>query len=327
MIFNTNQNRQFYVFNKVITGITATPTNEGEIKVEKGDGQIFFKHYGKGGLTRTDIIDVDKIAYAKLTMATDLARPLNQVTIKLDSNVGINVGEDYILRIEIPNYLAPGDACVLIKSAAVHATGEMQSDDTFKKFFDTLKKSVDNTFVRESGNLIKTEVTTYTETISGENKTKYCLVLTEVPQPWRLGALSQEPVNIKVHFDVVTKLSEEYIWGKAEEGVSTEKIGNGKQLADLEYFCMAERGDMFRNMGWPNNLDVKYMIDPSAEYDVIDIHYAYSGNGVDVHKSEKDLTLVIKKGTNDSTADESMLCVFANALKDATGKNLITVTA
>ena len=55
---------------------------------------------------------------------------------------------------------------------------------------------------------------------------------------------------------------------------------------------MAERGDMFRNMGWPHNIDVKYMVDPTKEYDVLDIHYAYSGDGVQVHKSEKDITLV-----------------------------------
>ena len=55
---------------------------------------------------------------------------------------------------------------------------------------------------------------------------------------------------------------------------------------------MGERGDMFRNMGWPNNIDVKYMVDPSKEYDMLDIHYYYSGDGVQTHRSEKDLTFV-----------------------------------
>ena len=49
---------------------------------------------------------------------------------------------------------------------------------------------------------------------------------------------------------------------------------------------------MFRNMGWPNNIDVKYMVDPTKEYDVLDLHYFFSGDGVQVHKSEKDITFV-----------------------------------
>ena len=59
-IFNVNQNRQFYVINEVVS---AEPTKEGQIKLGKtADGkQFFFKHFGKGGLTRTDIIDVDNV--------------------------------------------------------------------------------------------------------------------------------------------------------------------------------------------------------------------------------------------------------------------------
>ena len=60
---------------------------------------------------------------------------------------------------------------------------------------------------------------------------------------------------------------------------------------------MAERGDMFRNMGWPNNIDVKYMVDPTKEYDMLDIHYFFSGSGVQVHKSEKDITIVTDNST------------------------------
>ena len=61
-IFNVNQNRQFYVINEVLTDSTE-PAKIGQIKLGKTeDGkQIWFKHFGEGGLTRTDIIDVDNI--------------------------------------------------------------------------------------------------------------------------------------------------------------------------------------------------------------------------------------------------------------------------
>lgn len=85
-IFNVNQNRQFYVITKVVT---QEPANEGEIKLGKTkDGkQIFFKHFGKGGLTRTDLIDVDKISYAKVTPKADMQRKLKKATVALSADV------------------------------------------------------------------------------------------------------------------------------------------------------------------------------------------------------------------------------------------------
>jgi hypothetical protein len=119
------------------------------------------------------------------------------------------------------------------------------------------------------------------------------ITITEVAdQPWRLGIYQQEPVNFSLTPTTVKYEGEEVIWGEVEYSDSDETVGNGKDIADLEYFCIAERGDMFRNMGYPYNIDVKMMVDPDKEYDVIDIHYAYSGEGVQVHKSDKDLTFV-----------------------------------
>lgn len=286
-IFNVNQNRQFYVITEVVT---AEPAKEGQIKLGKTkDGkQIFFKHFGKGGLTRTDLIDVDKVCYAKLTPKADMQRKLKKATVTLseDVNKGLPiVGQDYVLRIQINNFLSPGDASVYIKSNAVHATKAMSEDASlfYKAMVDSLEKNFSREKQTAGMNLLEFEVAA-----EGAG-----IVITEVgDQPWRLGVLSQEPVSFEAIPTTVRFDGEDVIWGTVEEEETEDYVGNGRQIADLEYFCMAERGDMFRNMGWPNNIDVKYMVDPSKEYDMLDLHYFFSGNGVQVHKSEKDITFV-----------------------------------
>jgi len=88
-------------------------------------------------------------------------------------------------------------------------------------------------------------------------------------------------------------------------------IRNGKQIADLEYFLMGERGDMYRHLGWPNYVPTKYLVDPTAAYDVIDIHYAYVGANHSVQKSEKTLTIVCP---TDEAAGTATLGTVATAV-------------
>lgn len=286
-IFNVNQNRQFYVINEVVS---AEPTKEGQIKLGKtADGkQFFFKHFGKGGLTRTDLIDVDNVCYAKETTKAKMQRKLKKATVTLSKEVnnGLPIaGQDYILRIQINNFFSPGDASVYIKSNAVHATKAMSESAAlfYKAMLDSLVKNFSREKQTAGMDLLDFK-------LADEDAG---IVITEVAnQPWRLGILSQEAVNFEVIPTTVRYEGEEVVWGVTKYEDTDTAVGNGKQVADLEYFCMAERGDMFRNMGWPNNIDVKYMVDPTKEYDMLDIHYYFSGNGVQVHKSEKDLTIV-----------------------------------
>ena len=294
-IFNVNQNRQFYVINEVITATSTEPTKEGQIKMGKTpDGkQIWFKHFGKGGLTRTDIIDVEKVCYAKVTPKVDMQRKLKKATVTLSADVNGGkpiTGQDYVLRVQVNNYLAPGDANVLIRSAVVHAVKDM----TAAKFYEKMVNSLKLNFARDPQPLLEFEVS---KTSDGDH-TANGIVIKEVgDQPWRLRVLSQDAVNFAVIPTTGRSDGEDVVWGSTEYGETDTVVGNGKQVADLEYFCQAERGDMFRNMGWPNNIDVKYMVDPSKEYDMLDLHYYFSGAGVQVHKSEKDITIVTDNTT------------------------------
>ena len=288
MVFSTNQNRQFYVVKKVVN---EEPKELGDLKVctlTKGNNtQVFFKYFGQGGAIRTDLIDVDKVCYAKLSSASSFRRNLKKAVISLDPNVnGGNpiVGQDYIARILIHNYLAPGDTNVTIKHGAVHAVAGM----TPAKFYEKLAKSFELNFSREVQPLL-----TFEATADG-------VEITEVIQPYVVGFMSQEPVNFEVIATTVRYQGDDVIWAARDE--DTEKIeledtdvtvGNGSKIADLEYFCMGERGDQYRDwVAMPNRLPVKYMVDPTKEYNVFDLHYYFSDTGVNVHKSEKDIIFV-----------------------------------
>ena len=121
------------------------------------------------------------------------------------------------------------------------------------------------------------------------------VVITEVEQEWKRGVLAQVPVYFSVHPTTILVAGVDEIWGVATPAHSGVYVGNGKNIADLEYFCMGERGDHYRNISWPYVLETTYLVDPILEYSVLDIHYAYVGSNEGVQKSERDITLVGSK--------------------------------
>lgn len=283
-VFSTNQNRQLYV---AVASVTQEPATLGDLKISStDDNKIFFKYLGKGGLLRSDLIDKDSITYARVTKKEELQRKLKQAVISVDAKSldegNLIAGQDYIVRIYIHNYLAPGDAHTAIKYGAVHATAGMTPAQFYTKLADSLTKN----FSREV-----TPLLTFTADTNG-------VTVKEVVQPWVLGTMAQEVVNFEVVPATILVSGEEVSWAAVNpEGTvditnNGPVVGNGKKIADLEYFCMGERGDQYRKVAGINALPVEYMVDPTKEYDVLDIHYSFSDTGVNVQKSEKHITIV-----------------------------------
>ncbi len=299
--FSVNQNRQLYVAKNVVT---TTPVTVGDLKLgsDKANTYMYFQHMGYGGLTRSDKIDLSNVMYAKITKADALARKLKKATVTLDSEVnGGNPisGQDYVLRIFFRQYIGNSDIYQEAKYGVVHGYKGMTASD----FYKTLALSLAMNFSKEVIPLLKfylktatsnTEVTASTakKDLTG---TYTGVVIEEVEQPWRLGVRKQEEVFFDVIPTTVLFNSEEVIWGVVENGTSETTIKNGKKMADLEYFCMGERGDQYRQIGWPHNIETKYLVDPEKEYNVLDIHYYFSDSGVNVQKSEKDITILFEK--------------------------------
>ena len=150
------------------------------------------------------------------------------------------------------------------------------------------------------------------------------LIVEEVPQEWILGTFPQVPVNFTLMPDTIVVNGDDRIWGLVEKQASTNSIPDGHKIADLEYFCMGERGDVYRMMGFPNVIRTKYLVNPDLKYNTIDIHYAYVGSNEAVQKSEKDITIVVPKVGENNQASNKLTNDIISAINTATG---LTITA
>lgn len=323
--FSVNQVRQLYVATALKTPHVLASDAAGSIAVKNDTvkSHLYFEYKGADNLMRSDLIDTKNILYAKATDATAMAHNLKSVTVALDSNVngGAPVaGQDYILRIAFKQYVGMSDEDQYFKYGMVHAYAGMSASE----FYKVLAVSLAKNFSREVVPLIKIEIKTASATTEVAPTTKVAdltdtytgVVVTEVEQPWRLGVIAQTPVYFTVQSVPVTVNGDERYWATLTEDTSGS-IGNGKTIADLEYFCMGERGDMYRQVGWPHNIPTTYLVDPTKTYCVFDIHYAYVGSNESVQKSEKTITIVC--------ADKAELNKVITAFNTATGLSVATL--
>ena len=314
-IFSTNQARHLYVATAHEPKITATDAvGSMAVKYDEAKTHLSFEYKSKDGIVRSDLIDIKNILYAKATDATKMARNLKKATVTFNGTPA--KGEDYILKIAIRQFAGMSDEDIYTKFGMVHATDGMTASEFYKELALSLAKN----FSRELTKLFKFALTSgsgesVTETVVDETTkaasltgTYTSLVITEVEQEWVLGIKPLVPV----YFDVLAG-----DWGSVEVENSTEVVGNGKNIADLEYFCMGERGDIYRNVGWPNSVKTDYMVDDAKTYHVLDIHYAYVGSNESVQKSEKTITIVCDNKTT--------LNSIIGAVKTATGLNIATL--
>lgn len=323
-VTSLRQNRQFYVANKLVTGATAL-ANKGEIKVKSiGDieKEVYFEVLGPDTVLKSDYIQVKNITAAKAIKAVDMETPMKKVLVTLDLSVNGGtpvVGQDYILRINLRQFYGMSDQDQYFKDAAVRAVKGM----TAKQFYEAMEKALNLCFSREVGaNAKSNPYLAFSSSASG-------LVIEEKPQSWHLGTEAQE----RVYFDVVPTTiycdGADFIWGSVAEQTASTKIGNGKKIADLEHFLLGERGDQYRKIGWPNDVETVGMVDPTKTYDVFEIHYAFTDTGVNSYKSEKDITIAVPTATKTSTdgggADYAVINAIIGAFNTATGLSVSTL--
>lgn len=288
--FSTNQNRQLYVVKSV--GTVSKDSEAGTIEtgsiVSKTDKEIFFKYKGADTSMRSGLIPVKNITYIKAVKAEDMQEKLTKVTVTLDPDVNGGQpisGQDYILNIALRQFYGMSDEDQYFKFGTVHVTKNMDAT----KFFEKMAESLEKNFSREIGTYFKF-------TANGES-----LEIEEVEQPWTLGVLAQERVHFTVLPSTICDEGDEVIWGKVEVSQSDTVVKNGKKIADLEWFCMGERGDQYRMKGWPNIVPTTYLVDPSKEYNVLEIHYAFTDSGAESYRSERDITLVAENASDIDT--------------------------
>lgn len=319
-VYSTHQNRQLYVATSVGTVDETSKAGTIEVKsltngIEK---ELFFNYMGADTPLRSDLIQLKNLVYAKAVSADDMADKLRQVKVTLDPDINEGnpvSGQDYVLNIVLRQYYGMSDEDQYYKYGAVHATKDMSASDFYAKMAESLEKN----FSKEVSKCLSFEA-------SDDG-----LLIKEVEQPWHLGTYAQERVNFDVLPTAIWYEGSELVWGvtqatgevknsKGEDVEALEDAGtvkDGHKIADLEWFCMGERGDQYRGMGWPNVVPTKYMVDPDKEYHALELHYAFTDEGTSSYHSEKDITIVAE--------DSSVINSLVEAINSAAGLEIETL--
>lgn len=348
-LFTANQVNQVYVLKSDNLKIVLLDNEQNVTTSDKlgaiGIGltpdykSIYFKHRGPGGVTRSDLIDIDKIERVVATPASAMAQTLMSAKITLNaaalkSSTPV-AGQDYMLRITFNGYIgiSPEDSQYW-KHGIVHATAGMSTS----AFYLQLASSIAKNMARETNNLIKVFVTYSTDSTDSEteitatsdvndsstfSQTYTGVIIKAVEPDWILGMKQQKQITFTVEpTTIVNDDNDEVVWGdvvysdkKKLTGGATPSYSvvtsgqpaaagtviNSKLMADYEYFWHGERGDQYRMMGFPDYVPTTYLVDPSWQYgyDIVAIHYSYIGSNESSQKSEKDISFIVPRASTD----------------------------
>ena len=341
-VLSINQVRQLYVAKALKTNTAALAT-AGDIvpKADTAKTTLYFQSMSPAGIVASDKIDPKHVLYAKATPSEALAHKLVRYSVTLDADVSATpvAGQNYILRLAFRQYIGLSEEDQYFKYGEVIARSGMTASDFYKKMAISLAKNLENK--TESTPLVniylnsaaadgtdvpaadETDVpVTATTKESDLNKNNYDkIIIEEAEQPWVLGMMPQAFIPFTPQFLTITVDGEDRPWGVATVVTPKKTVPDGHLIADLEYFCMGARGDIYRGMGYPNIIKTTYLVDPSAVYDVLDIHYFYTGSNESVQKSEKTITLVaVDDGSH--TAMNALI----NAINTASGLAIATLS-
>ena len=323
-IGSDNQFRNLYVMKTYKARESALEAvGDTTLKVDTAKNSMYLVYKDTEDNLTSDIIDLKNLLYVKSTKAADMARKLNSQSVTLNEDP--ISGQDYVLNVEVRNFVALGDDSTHIKFGAVHAVKGMTKSDFYKAMALNLAKN----FSREVSPILNVSLNKYNSTgttntkvavlVNGKmqnlaaltsTETYTSIIIDEVEQPWRRGVAQVEPVNFNTTCGTVLVDGNDVIWGTVEKEEG-DPINNGKQIADMEWFYHGTRGDIYREATYPDNFDFKPLVDETKAYSTLDIHFAYVGPGVEVAKSERTITVVC--------ADAAELNKLITAIKTATG--------
>lgn len=323
-IGSDNQFRNLYVMKTYKASESAlAAVGDLTLKVDTAKSNVYLVYKDTEDTITSDLISIKNLLYAKSTKAADMARKLNSQSVTLNEDP--ISGQDYVLNVEVRNFVALGDDSTHIKFGAVHAVKGMTKSDFYKAMALNLAKN----FSREVSPILNVSLNKYNSTgttntkvavlVNGKmqnlaaltsTETYTSIIINEVEQPWRRGVAQVEPVNFNTTCGTVLVDGNDVIWGTVEKEEG-DSINNGKQIADMEWFYHGTRGDIYREATYPDNFDFKPLVDETKAYSTLDIHFAYVGPGVEVAKSERTITVVC--------ADAAELNKLITAIKTATG--------
>lgn len=284
--FSTNQVMQFYV---------APSIEAADVKTIPGRGKIVtFNDYNEP--KKSDIIE--NVLWAKVTTSDALATPLKMVPVKFATGHTPIKGETYIVRVSFPEIPGAGIESWTTKSAVVQVENETAAQ-VIKKFEAELKEVLP-AYIEAKDNAGTLEIAAKPEALAYK-------------RGFRPMVIPEFNVAVNKVTDGKGTTEEKFVdWADLKDGLlatSTKGTLSGTyKLADMEYFALGERGDEYRQMGWPDVVyEPEYKVEIGTPYNVLVVHYGYKGANDQSHLSEKDLIIA-------STATAETLAAVAKAL-------------
>lgn len=297
--FSSNSVRQLIVANTTSGGAAGQYVST----VATADGEMYVKYINANTQTVAGpripvsaIKSVVPVKYAAKTLRSD----------KIAINTAV-VGQTYNIRIVFRNW---GSGSAENQYFKYTGTYKCKTGDTTSTIAAALKALADVNFAREPIPLL-------TFSVSGNE-----LTITEVAQPFVKGKQQGRPLNYYFQFVPITDSTgaENVSWGTVTS-LAKGYAGQGTaQLAsDQEYFYLGERGDKYRNVGFPYTFDTTYLVDTSKVYDTIDITYTSKEPGaVGAENDQRVLTILAAAGTAGSVAHTIANAIIGD-LETATG--------
>ena len=319
---SVNQAKQLFVA-KSYAEITDSAKAVGQIYAKQSADKedLILKYVNvKGEQVGSGIIPVANILHVKAASAESQREYLKEweVTVSDKVNSGnLKADVNYTLSINIGNYLDNSDVNKYNKVVGVHAYDDMTKSDFYKQ----LAMDVAKNFSKEIDKPLKvfigtTEIEPNTTEEDLEDLTATSIIIKEAEPYWYRNSFDLKRYDIHVESGDVD-ISGKRPWATIEETVSTTNyIGDGKKTAELEDFCMTLSSD-WAHKGFTTPLSPETMVDPTQEYNYLNIHWCYVGNNESPQKSEKDIVVV--------STEKSVINSIISAINTATGKSYDTL--
>lgn len=274
MNFSTNQVMQFYALEGVSAAVKKYPLENAVV--------VTFTDTASKEVRVSD--KIENVIWGKLTTADALAKHYKEVTITMDSVVE---GADYVVRVSYPEVAGLGVEGWTTKTAVAHAKKGAIATDIYKELADALAVAFKDDGVLE---------------VSAEGG--LVIYAADVTKNYKKGVKPVVLPDFEVYTNLIEVEGEEVAWAEKEVGeVADVVVPSGYAVSEMEWFALGERGDQYRDMGYPYHLNpADYKVIPTKEYDVLVVHYAFKGANEGDYKSEKDLIIVGGKGTLDTIA-------------------------
>lgn len=288
--FSVNNVRHLIVAN-ALNDAAVFPANSvgGTLGKPKAiEDQMYFPFSSNSDvITKSDYIKKTNVVSATYKNADASARTLGKFDITIDQQtLTAMVGQDLMIRLLFREWGSgsPEDQYIKVLGAV-----RVKSTSTPTSIMAEFKALGDVLFSRD------TEAPVSFSASAGK------LTITENVREWVLGKKQERVLNFVVQLVPVDGAAD---WATIAETPGKLQFGSGKTSADLEYFYIGERGDTYRQTGYPYTFDTKYLVNIAKTYDTLDIVY-YQTEDASGEKAKKQLTILIDSSLANGTSGGS----------------------